>query len=210
MKKINSFLLLSSFLFLSFAFKTSNVFSAPDAKKAFASFEKRGFFKVSVSADTLTFTVPCAFGEMIPSGRTKYSIYQISKFIKKAASYEISVEGHTDNIAPRRAATIKKYPDLAAYSLGRANNIKDLLVKYGLKANKINSVGKAEKVPVAENSTRQGRAKNRRVVIIAKLSYAAASTTPPAEVSPPARTAPPAAPRDSAPPETTLRGRTSR
>jgi hypothetical protein len=77
-------------------------------------------------------------------------------------------------------------------------------VKYGLKAASITSVGKADKTPVADNNTWQGRAKNRRVVIIAKLTYKQAATSAASSLTPPPAVTP--RPRDTAPPETTLRG----
>ncbi len=72
----------------------------------------------------------------------------------------VQIVGHTDNIGP------------AAYneqlSVRRADSIKELLVKSGVDPSKITLLGMGERSPAAENSTPEGRAKNRRVVIMLK------------------------------------------
>ena len=50
-------------------------------------------------------------------------------------------------------------------SVRRAESVKVYLVSKGIEANRIYTEGKGEKQPVADNRTREGRAKNRRVEI---------------------------------------------
>ena len=52
-----------------------------------------------------------------------------------------------------------------ALSVRRAESVKAYLVSKGIEANRIYTEGKGEKQPVADNRTREGRAKNRRVEI---------------------------------------------
>ena len=70
---------------------------------------------------------------------------------------EFDINGHTDNTGT------------AAYNLmlsdKRANAVKDYLIKNGVKASRLNAKGHGETKPVDSNSTRSGRAKNRRVVV---------------------------------------------
>jgi OOP family OmpA-OmpF porin len=50
-------------------------------------------------------------------------------------------------------------------SVRRAESVKAYLVSKGIEANRFYTEGKGEKQPVADNKTREGRAKNRRVEI---------------------------------------------
>lgn len=76
----------------------------------------------------------------------------------KAVNLEVIIAiGHTDSIGSK--AYNKKL------SLRRANAVKFYLESSGIAANRIYAEGKGEAQPVADNRTRQGRAKNRRVEI---------------------------------------------
>jgi OOP family OmpA-OmpF porin len=80
-------------------------------------------------------------------------------FVKKYPGYNISVEGHTDNVgkdkynqalSERRAAAVKKY----LVENGDANT------------GKIKPVGYGKTRPIADNKTAEGKFKNRRVEIL--------------------------------------------
>ena len=47
----------------------------------------------------------------------------------------------------------------------RAEAVKNFLVSKGVERNRIYTEGKGEKQPIADNKTKEGRAKNRRVEI---------------------------------------------
>jgi outer membrane protein OmpA-like peptidoglycan-associated protein len=69
----------------------------------------------------------------------------------------ISVAGYTDSTGPED------------YNMGlserRAETVKDFLVSKGIPADSIETKGYGENNPVADNSTREGRAENRRAVV---------------------------------------------
>ena len=79
----------------------------------------------------------------------------LKEFIEKN-DYEVTIEGHTDYIASNQ------------YNMGlskrRAEAVKAKLIELGLDPSRIVAiVPRGEEEPVADNSTTEGRAKNRRV-----------------------------------------------
>jgi OOP family OmpA-OmpF porin len=107
---------------------------------------------VTLESDTLF-----AFDSASPQG----DLQTLTQRLGGLRSVEaVQIVGHTDNTGP------------AAYnerlSVRRADSIKELLVKNGVDQSKITVLGMGERSPAAENSTPEGRAKNRRVVIMLK------------------------------------------
>ena len=76
----------------------------------------------------------------------------------KAVNLEVIIAiGHTDSVGSD--AYNKKL------SLRRSDAVKAYLVSKGIEANRIYTEGKGEAQPIADNKTKEGRAKNRRVEI---------------------------------------------
>jgi len=76
---------------------------------------------------------------------------------KGAEVVDVNVVGHTDSIGT------EEYNQ--ALSLRRATSVKDYLVGKGIDPGIIDVSGMGESSPVADNSTKEGRAQNRRVEI---------------------------------------------
>lgn len=75
----------------------------------------------------------------------------------------IVIEGHTDSVPIMN----EKYPSNWELSTARATNIiKYLTNEYKLPPGRLSAVGYGEYMPIGENDSPQGRAKNRRVDII--------------------------------------------
>ena len=74
----------------------------------------------------------------------------------------ITIEGHTDSNPINTA----KFPDNMMLSVHRAHSVYNYLVNNkGFDAKTMTSSGRVENVPIADNTTAEGRAQNRRVEI---------------------------------------------
>ena len=87
---------------------------------------------------------------------------KVGLILETYAGGTIEIEGHTDNV-PMSGA---KYSNNNELSSGRALSIFDYFIAHTtLDPAKIMHTGRGEYVPVADNATPEGRAKNRRVEI---------------------------------------------
>jgi chemotaxis protein MotB len=87
---------------------------------------------------------------------------QVGVILQKYAEGTIEIEGHTDNV-PMSGA---KYSNNDELSSGRALSVFNYLLSVtDLDPANIKHSGRGEYVPIADNSTAEGRAKNRRVEI---------------------------------------------
>lgn len=88
-------------------------------------------------------------------------IAKAGEFMRQYPDSEVLIEGHSDS---QGAAAFNK-----RLSQQRANSVREYLIKmYGVKATRIRAKGFGESSPIADNSTAQGRSKNRRVVAVIK------------------------------------------
>jgi len=85
----------------------------------------------------------------------------LSKFSGIVASYpglRFNIEGHTDSVG-----SVAMNNEL---SLKRAMAVRDYLIEQGVPASSIDVAGLGLSAPIADNSTAEGRARNRRVEIV--------------------------------------------
>lgn len=75
--------------------------------------------------------------------------------LKQYPELRLEVSGHTDNIG--------KADKNLKLSQARADSVKKYLTGKGVAPERINSVGMGDQVPVAENTTKEGQAANRRI-----------------------------------------------
>jgi OOP family OmpA-OmpF porin len=100
-----------------------------------------------------------AFGksELTPAGREAIQQYREQARAELSSAKSITIVGHTDNVG---SAEFNQ-----KLSEQRAEAVRDYLVSLGGDATKMTVIGKGETEPVADNSTPEGRAKNRRVEV---------------------------------------------
>ncbi len=90
------------------------------------------------------------------------TLNKVGMILEKYAQYEIEIEGHTDNV-PEKS---KKFEDNDDLSSARALSVFHFFVdNTNLNPANIKHTGRGEYLPIADNSTSEGRDLNRRVEI---------------------------------------------
>ncbi|MGI6450262.1 MAG: flagellar motor protein MotB [Desulfitobacteriia bacterium] len=124
--------------------------------KLISSIEERGLV-VSIQ-DTLLFASGSA--EITPTART--ILKKISTVLAASPNY-IKVEGHTCNLPIHTS----QFPSNWELSVLRATNVVQILVKEGgIDSARLSATGYGEYRPIADNSTEEGRIRNRRVDLV--------------------------------------------
>ncbi|AWI80325.1 flagellar motor protein MotD [Parazoarcus communis] len=78
------------------------------------------------------------------------------------ASFPVTIEGHTDNIP----ISTFRFPSNWELSAVRASSVVRLFVDSGVSPERLTAAGYADQRPVADNTTEEGRTRNRRVAIL--------------------------------------------
>ena len=107
-----------------------------------------------------TYVITFDTGKSTIKPESMVEITRIQKLMTENASLKFEVQGHCDSTGS--AATNDKL------SQERAEAIVAKLVELGIAKDRLTAVGKGSKEPVADNSTEEGKAKNRRVVFVKK------------------------------------------
>lgn len=92
-------------------------------------------------------------------------LQKVIDVLKDVKDKVIRVEGHTDNV-PIAGALARVYPTNWELSAARAINVTRFLQAQGIDAAKLSAAAYGEFQPVADNETKEGRAKNRRIEIV--------------------------------------------
>ncbi|MFN3757091.1 MAG: flagellar motor protein MotB [Flavobacterium sp.] len=124
---------------------------------------EKGVVFVNIS-DKLLF----ASGSYTVTDRARVVLGKVATVVKNKPDFEFMVEGHTDDV-PISRPVIQDNWDL---SVLRATAIVRILQKeFGVSPSRMTAAGRAEYVPVASNSSADGKAKNRRtrIVVLPKL-----------------------------------------
>ena len=90
---------------------------------------------------------------------------RVVDILKDVKDKNIRIEGHTDNV-PIASILAKVYPTNWELSAARALNVAKYLQEQGIDPKLISATAYGEYQPLADNSTPEGKAKNRRIAII--------------------------------------------
>ncbi|MDD4141697.1 MAG: OmpA family protein [Bacteroidales bacterium] len=106
----------------------------------------------------ITYGITFDVGKSTIKPESMGEINRIVQLLNENPTLKFSVEGHTD--ATGNAASNQ------TLSEARSKAIVDKLVEMGIAADRLTSMGKGQNNPIADNSTDEGRAKNRRVEFV--------------------------------------------
>jgi chemotaxis protein MotB len=133
-----------------------------DALKGFNSdqlsvFTKNGKVYVSLSEKLLF-----PSGSAVVNKEAKDALQKVAEALIQNPDINVDVEGHTDSVPIKI-----KFPDNWALSVARATAVvRELTNEYHVNPARFTASGRSKYEPVADNSTAEGRAKNRRTEII--------------------------------------------
>jgi len=123
------------------------------------------------------------------SDKAGSTLAKIAKIINDYSTYDVLIEGNTDNV-PISQPNIRNNWDLSG--LRASSVVQALQNTYGVDPKRLTAGGRGEYNPIADNSTPQGKAQNRRtqIIITPKLDQfmALIGKAPDATVPPPATT----------------------
>jgi flagellar motor protein MotB len=103
-------------------------------------------------------------GQDMMSNELRTVVKDIVTKLMAFPDHHIRVEGHTDNL-PVSSISSKRYHDNYELSFLRAKAVAFLLEEYGVSKERISIIGFGDTRPIAPNTTKEGRAQNRRVEV---------------------------------------------
>lgn len=103
-------------------------------------------------------------GSYTVTDKAKEVLGKVALVLKNQPDIEYMVEGHTDNVPYKGNNVLLDNWDL---SVKRATSVVRILQsEYGMNPQKISAAGRSEYSPIGENSTTEGKARNRRTRIV--------------------------------------------
>lgn len=107
---------------------------------------------------SITLHINFETGKSVIKTESQSIVDQIAEMLTTDPSIKISIEGHTDNVGTAAANQ--------TLSQNRAKAVMDAIIAKGIDKARLSSKGWGQNKPVADNSTEEGRAWNRRVEIV--------------------------------------------
>ena len=117
-------------------------------------------FNVNQEGCPITFNFDIKFDTAKAEVKPEYEkkLREFANFLKENPKYKVRIEGYTDNVGNEE--------DNLKLSEKRAKAIYEELIKLGISEDKLSYKGYGEANPIASNDTKEGRAKNRRVIAV--------------------------------------------
>ncbi len=112
----------------------------------------------------------------LKQNESRKAIDIMDTLLRNDPAMKIEIQGHTDSIGTDKANQ--------TLSENRAKAVVNALIAKGINKERISAVGFGATKPIADNSTEEGRAANRRVVFVIKSSSSTAKRTIPYYSSP--------------------------
>ena len=122
-----------------------------DATEMFDAINKDGFVALYINFET---------GKSDIKPESRPIIEQIVEMLKQNPTLKVSIEGHTDNVGSDKSNK--------TLSENRAKSVMNALTSAGIEKSRLSSKGWGATKPIDDNSTEDGRFKNRRVEIVKK------------------------------------------
>jgi OOP family OmpA-OmpF porin len=98
------------------------------------------------------------FNKAILTGESKPILDQVAAGLSKHPRVRVELQGHTDSVGSA--------PYNLTLSQHRAEAVRDYLIAQGVSSAELTAVGYGKTQPIADNKTAEGRALNRRVVML--------------------------------------------
>lgn len=128
----------------------------PDTKPG-AKVDEKGCYVYLTETHEFNLSVTFAVGSADINENSKGDIEELAQFLNAYPNTNATIEGHSDNTG---SAAFNKQ-----LSQKRADSVKQSLIdEFGISAERLTAIGYGVEQPIADNSTAEGRAKNRRVV----------------------------------------------
>ncbi|ARP94465.1 OmpA/MotB family protein [Bordetella genomosp. 13] len=133
--------------------------------------------QVLVNSQSVSFRISTEL--LFPSGQAALSptglglIKKLAEVINRSG-HPLSIEGHSDNVPIQT----RQFPSNWELSTSRATSVLRELVRDGVDGSRLRAVGYADTQPLMPNDTAQGRAANRRVELIMRITPKPADEAP--------------------------------
>ena len=119
------------------------------ANEMFETINKEGFIAIYINFET---------GKADIKPESQAIVDQIAEMLRQNKDLKISVEGHTDNVGSQKSNQ--------TLSENRAETVMNVLIARGIEKTRLSYKGWGSTKFIADNSSEEGKAKNRRVEIV--------------------------------------------